>query len=101
MHTAEQFDLLELPAEGRWAAAWRETKAEWNDYMADAEAELGLVPKAVAARMLGVSRQRIHQLLVADKLTSFSHFDSEFVSLREVRDRFLTPKDKGGYQSAS
>lgn len=67
------------------------------EFLQIAKRESGLLPFADAARVLGVSRGRITQLVQKGQLRPFRFFgESSFVSGREVLERLKTVDKRGG-----
>lgn len=94
---ADQFELEGMPkSSNRFALAWSESKAEFEAFYRDYEREGGLIPPAMAARLVGVHRSRVHQLLDAGELTKFEHVGQVFVSKREFVAWIHAERDKGG-----
>ncbi len=94
---ADQFELEGMPkSQNRFAVAWRETKAEFDAYLKEAEREGGLLLPSMAARLVGLHRSRIHQLLAEGRFTKFEHLDQVWISRREFAAWVHSERDKGG-----
>jgi hypothetical protein len=94
---ALQFELPAMPdPQTRFAKAWKESQADWDAYMRDAKREDGLLLPAMAARLIGVSRQRLDQLMTAERLTRFEHFDRVWLSRLQLAHWVREERSKGG-----
>jgi excisionase family DNA binding protein len=83
--------LIEVPSR----SITKTIRSQWQDYTADCEREKGLVTGATAAKLLGVHRSRVYQLLEAKKLDTFDHFGSRWLSCSQLMHR-LTEAPKAG-----
>jgi len=62
-------------------------KRDIEEYTRAMQGEAGpLIIRSVAAEVLGLSTQRVHQLVDAGRLRIWEYFDVKFVSLPEVLD---------------
>lgn len=55
-----------------------------------------LVPPAIGGRLLNVSSQAVHDLMVRGKLTRLEFFGNPWVPVLEIRARLSAPPEKGG-----
>jgi hypothetical protein len=97
---ASQIEFSDMPrAQNRFVRAWEETKSDYQAFKRDFEHEEALLMVSMVAKLIGVHRSRIHQLLSEGKLTKFEHFDLIYVSKREVLAWLYSERDKGGRPS--
>jgi excisionase family DNA binding protein len=87
--------LIEVPA----SAVTKTVRRQWQDYTSDCESEHGLIMPGTAAKLLGVSRSRVYQLLEAGKLVEFEHFGHKWLSCSQLMQRLSEPVDRGGRPS--
>jgi hypothetical protein len=81
----DNLEQQELPGIPRGDAARKLTlRREIEQYEAVVAEHGALVAPLIAARLLGLSRQRIHQLSQAGMLDSYRYFGHVFVALRDV-----------------
>jgi excisionase family DNA binding protein len=83
--------LIEVPAR----SIAKTLRSQWQDYTADCEREKGLVMAGTAAKLLGVHRSRVYQLLEAKKLDTFLHFGSHWLSCAQLMHRLTEPPKTG------
>ncbi len=94
---AAQFELEGMPkSKNRFARAWRDSMADWDAYLEDHKREDGLLLPSIAARLVGVTNQRIRQLLDDGSFTKFEHLDKTWLSRRELSAWVHSERDKGG-----
>jgi hypothetical protein len=84
--------FVEVPSR----AITKTVREQWQEYTSDCESEKGLVQATTAAKLLGVNRSRVYQLLQEDKLTRFDHFGHQWLSCQELMHRLSEPADIGG-----
>jgi excisionase family DNA binding protein len=92
VHDAPQPWLIEVPA----GSVSKSVRVQWQDYTDDCEREKGLVTAGTAAKLLGVHRSRVYQLLDANKLDTFHHFGSQWLSCAQLMHRLTEPTNVGG-----
>ncbi len=93
MHDASpQPWLIEVPSR----SIAKNLRNLWQDYSSDCERERGLVTPSTAAKLSGISRQRIYQLIETEKLDTFPHFGTQWLSCRQLMQRLAEPKEVGG-----
>lgn len=78
-HTPEELVQIEIQQ-------WRVVAAEWGP----------LVHPALAAKLCGVSSQRVLQMISSGKLNGWQFFGKEWVSLPQLQQYRAAQKDKGG-----
>lgn len=94
MSTVTQDTLFELPeAEVCPLNGWQARIEKFNEM---SEARGGLIPRSVLADTLGVSRQRVAELIDKGQLEKISFFGTHFVSGRSIREHLQGEKAKGG-----
>ncbi len=90
-HDSPEPWLIEVPSR----SIAKSLRNQWQDYTDDCEREKGLVTASTAAKLLGVHRSRVYQLLEAKKLDTFQHFGSQWLSCAQLMHR-LTEAPKAG-----
>lgn len=70
-------------------------REQYNRFRKDFDRLGGMLPPSVAARFLGVSRQRMHQLIEKKQVRTCDH-EGPWVSLSDVVERMTAEKSKGG-----
>jgi hypothetical protein len=81
---AEQ-ELPGMPPKGKRSSPAQKLQREIEEYTWAMRGETGpLIAQAVAAQLLGVSKQRVFQLVEAGRLGRWEFFNAPFVSLPEV-----------------
>jgi len=76
----------------------KKVRTKWQELEAmtkDADTHGGLIPQAVAAILLDVSRQRINELIRLGTFRSFEYFGKPFVCVNDVV-AFVNSERKGG-----
>ncbi len=92
MHDASpQPWLIEVPSR----SIAKSLRMQWQEYTNDCEREKGLVTGATAAKLLGVHKSRVYQLLEAKKLDTFDHFGSRWLSCAQLMQRLTEPPKTG------
>lgn len=66
------------------------------DFRRVSEAQGGLMRAADAARLVGVSRNAIYELVQRGKLATWDFHGTPFVSVAALEARAAAPRDKGG-----
>jgi len=98
MQDALTQDLLFTMPEKKKSPSFRETAKELMQFKEVFEDENGLVPRNCLHEALGVSAQRIHQLIKEDEVFHvWTFFKREWCSAREV-EAFGLLERKGGRQ---
>jgi excisionase family DNA binding protein len=93
MHDASpQPWLIEVPSR----SIAKNLRTQWQDYTDDCERERGLIAAGTAAKLLGVHRSRVYQLIQAKKLDVFEHFGTQWLSGAQLTHRLTEPKQAGG-----
>jgi hypothetical protein len=93
MHVASQDDLFpSLPAR----SVEPTVREEYNRFRKEFDRLGGILPVRVASAFLGVSRQRVHQLIDAKQVRSVNLIDTIWVSLSDVVERTTSPKPVRG-----
>jgi hypothetical protein len=65
----------------------------WNDFRKEQDEMGGLVVGAAARFLLGVSRQRLHQIVEAKLLRSCVHFGQRYYSAADIEQRLADKRD--------
>jgi hypothetical protein len=84
--------LIQVPAD----PSVRSAQAEWNEYLRVSQQQGGLISQALAAKLLGVSRTRVGQLIQLKKLANWDLLDHSWVSATEIMQRCTATPDLGG-----
>jgi hypothetical protein len=84
--------LMEVPASTVAPSA----QDQWNEYLRVNEEQGGLISQALAAKLLGVSRARVGQLIERKKLAAWKLLDHSWVSATEIMQRCTATPDLGG-----
>lgn len=93
MQIAQEVDLFpDLPRNTVFEGA----RDIYNRFRRDHERLGGLMPIPMAAFLLEVSQQRVHELVKVGKLASCRYGDTIFVSGSDVVERLEAPKSRGG-----
>jgi hypothetical protein len=96
VHTAEQLDLPHtLPILPRNSVV-QTIRDEWNGLRGAMRDLGGLVPVSYAAKVLGISRQRMYVLLEKEVIRSVQTEYFLYVSADDVAERLRQPKSLGG-----
>lgn len=83
--------LIEVPAR----TITKTVREQWQDYTDDCANERGLVSPTVAAKLSGISRMRIYQLIDKKKLDVLEHFGHPWLSCAQLMQR-LNDRPKAG-----
>jgi hypothetical protein len=84
--------LIEVPPR----SIAKSLRQAWQAYTDDCERERGLIAAGTAAKLLGVHRSRVYQLMEAKKLDVFEHFGTQWLSGAQLTQRLAEPKQVGG-----
>lgn len=80
-------ELPGMPPAGVKLSRKEKLKRDIEEYTRAMQGEAGpLIIRSVAADVLGLSTQRVHQLVDAGRLRIWEYFDVKYVSLPEVLD---------------
>jgi hypothetical protein len=71
-------------------------REQYNRFRKDFDRLGGILPPSVAATFLGVSKQRVDQLIKSKQVRSVRSLDRTWVSMADVLERTQAPVDKGG-----
>ena len=72
-------------------------REQWNAFRRDFDRMGGMLPPGPAAVFLGVSRQRVHQLIKAGQVRTKDYDDvGRWVSLEDIVQRMVETPNKGG-----
>lgn len=83
----EEVELPGMPPREAKLTRKEKMKRDIEEYTRAMQGEAGpLIIRSVAADVLGLSTQRVHQLVDAGRLRIWEYFDVKFVSLPEVLD---------------
>jgi hypothetical protein len=96
-HPLEEQELPGMPPKSKKLSAAQKMQREIEEYAFAMQGEAGpLVIRSVAARVLGLSTQRVHQLVDAGRLRTWDFFDATYVSLPDVLAFQTAPRSLGG-----
>jgi hypothetical protein len=81
----EELELPGMPPRGKKLSKTQKLQKDIEEYALAMQGEAGpLIIRSVAAVVLGLSTQRVHQLVDAGRLRIWEYFDVKYVSLPEV-----------------
>jgi predicted transcriptional regulator len=83
---------MEVPASSTTPTA----RGQWTEYLRVNEEQGGLISQALAAKLLGISRARVGQLVDRKKLAAWYLLDHSWVSATEIMQRCTATPDRGG-----
>jgi hypothetical protein len=94
MTTATQVELFPaLPAR----TVKPSVREQWNAFRKDFDRMGGMLPPSAAGAFLGVSRQRVHQLIQKKQVRTVRYEDvGLWVSLEDIVQRMVETPNKGG-----
>jgi hypothetical protein len=82
----EEQELPGLKVARRAPTAEQKLRLEIEEYQRAQQQDGPLISQTVAARIVGLSRQRVSQLLEAGRLRRWDFFDQPYVSLPEIQN---------------
>ena len=90
--------LADLPKREDWPA---ELAAEVDAYVADFKEHDGLLIQKACPALLGVSRQRFHQLVQTYNFQKFEHFESTWYSRKQLQKFASLHRDAASFQNGT
>lgn len=75
---------------------WETWDKRSDQFLEMAKAKGGLIPKSAVHDILGVSAQRVHQLVEGNRIEKISYFGQTFVTGRSLREYMAEDKPTGG-----